>query len=771
MEHPILTTVSLRTKILVLVVTVTVSVAMVVGFANFIQASSMSRAAARSELNAETRVIASHISTAFRIARDQAFIIRNTPPIEGIIRAQRNDGIDPLDGSSLETWRARLADIFSAHLAVEREYTQIRYIGIEDGGREIVRVNRVGEDGFSVVPDDLLQRKQNEFYFLPGIQAEESEIYTSPITANREFGDVSSDMTPTVRTIVSVHTPEGAPYGMIAINSDIRVIFEEALMAASSNYEVYISDEDGNYIHYQPGVGIVRNQYAFQERFEPPALLSLDGEALQDVAGVTYVAYTLNTGRAGEAGLSFRILVGEPTEALMQGAYAIRQQSMMLAVSLVVLTAIGSLLFVTSLTRPLGELTQAVHDYGQSREPIEINVTSNDEIGDLGRAFVGMTKALQQSELSANTFENIIDGLILLQPDGIIQAMNPAARFMFGYEEDELIGQDISVLLPNGVRLEREGSFRHIPCFIEQHLVGETFEAEACQKNQDPLFVELTLSDVHKADSTLFSLLIRDISVRKQMEIMKDEFVSTVNHELRTPLTSMLGSLRLLKARLESKFKDDEKASMLLNMAQRSSDRLNHLVNDILDLEKIAAGKLEYRMEVVPCDDLVQDVVESHRVLAEEHGVTFELDLQAGDPPVNLDVSRFTQALVNLLSNAAKYSPPDEVVTIMTRRPTSSLIRISVSDNGPGIPEDFQDRIFERFSQADSSPTRRVGGNGLGLNITKNLVEAFDGQIDFDTKVGEGTVFHITLPIVAQVQSTSESNDVEAFVTQHSRIS
>ena len=168
MEITILTTVSLRAKILILVVTVTVSVAMVVGFANFIQASSMSRTAARAELHAETRVVAAHIQSAFQIANDQAFIIRNTPPIEGIIRAKANNGVDPYDGSTLETWRERLADIFRSHLEVEREYTQIRFIGIEDGGREIVRVNRLAE-GYEIVDAQELQRKGEEFYFQPGL--------------------------------------------------------------------------------------------------------------------------------------------------------------------------------------------------------------------------------------------------------------------------------------------------------------------------------------------------------------------------------------------------------------------------------------------------------------------------------------------------------------------------------------------------------------------------------------------------------------------------
>ena len=749
-------------------VSVTVSVAMVVGFANFIQARSMSRTASQAELHAETRVIAAHIESAFTIASDQAFILRNTPPIEGIIRARFHNGIDPYDGSTLATWRERLAEIFVSHLEVEREFTQIRYILRDEGGREIVRVNRTDE-GIQVVAEQDLQQKAGEFYFQQGLQTPLDAVYTSPITVNREYGEVSPDMTPTIRTIVSVPGPDGAPYGMIAINSDIRIILEEALLAAAPEYEVFIADGDNNFIHFRPGEGIVSNQYVFEDGFDPPALLGLGAADFQESEGLTYAVQTLEAGVDSGNGITFRIYVGQSTQTLMQGAYAIRRQSMLLAVSLVVLTAIGSLLFVTSLTRPLDQLTEAVQTYANTREPIEMKFNNKDEIGLLGLKFVEMTQALKQNELSANTFETIIDGLILLNPDGTIQSMNPAARFMFGYEEDTLIGQDISVLLPDGVTLERKGAVKRIPCFIEHNLVGETFEAEARQHNNERIFVELTLSDVQKDNGALYSLMIRDISERKQMEVMKDEFVSTVNHELRTPLTSMLGSLSLLRVRLQNRIEGDKKASSLLTMAQRNCDRLNLLVNDILDLEKIAAGKLEYRMEVVPCDDLVQDVVESHRVLAEEHDVQFVLDLQADDPLVRLDVSRFTQALVNLLSNAAKYSPSGETVTISTHLAHDDQIRISVADNGAGIPEDFQPHIFDRFSQADSSTTRRVGGNGLGLNIAKNLIEAFDGEISFETIIGEGTVFHILLPIHFEISEGAQRgrNDSFSLYEQH----
>lgn len=236
-----------------------------------------------------------------------------------------------------------------------------------------------------------------------------------------------------------------------------------------------------------------------------------------------------------------------------------------------------------------------------------------------------------------------------------------------------------------------------------------------------------------------------DITERKQMEIMKDEFVSTVNHELRTPLTTIFGSLDLLQHLAKEQM--DLRGQRLVNLAHDSCGRLTHLVDDILDLEKIAAGKMEYVVEPHDLKALVTDIVEQNQALADRFNVNFEIDHQIGPVKVDVDDNRFRQALVNLLSNASKFSPPRAPVTVTTRMLDAQTVRVSVADCGPGIPEKFQNRIFERFAQADSSTTRRTAGTGLGLNITKSIIEAFSGEVSFETRAGLGTTFHFDLPV------------------------
>jgi signal transduction histidine kinase len=218
---------------------------------------------------------------------------------------------------------------------------------------------------------------------------------------------------------------------------------------------------------------------------------------------------------------------------------------------------------------------------------------------------------------------------------------------------------------------------------------------------------------------------------------------------LRTPLTSIYGALGLLKIKAAGRL--DAKSNQLLELAHNSCQRLTVLVNDILDLEKIAAGKVEYRFEIIDICELVSSIVTQNASLAESRSITLETHFEIGDVAVRLDTGRFHQALINLLSNALRYSPQNDVVT----KRGSGQVRISVADNGPGIPESFQDKVFDRFAQADSSLTRQEGSSGLGLNITQTLIQAFGGEVSFETEEGRGTVFHFDLPICTLEQDAA----------------
>ena len=233
-----------------------------------------------------------------------------------------------------------------------------------------------------------------------------------------------------------------------------------------------------------------------------------------------------------------------------------------------------------------------------------------------------------------------------------------------------------------------------------------------------------------------------DITEIKRMERMKSEFVSTVSHELRTPLTSIRGSLGLATSGVVGEI--PVAAQELIDIAYKNSERLSFLINDILDIEKIESGKMRIDLQSQTLRPLMQQVVAANNGFAQSFSVYLVLSVDT-DAAVVIDANRFMQVMANLISNAVKFSSIDDSVEIVAMD-TRTGVRIEVRDRGPGIPTDFHERIFQRFSQADSSDTRARGGSGLGLAITKALVEKMHGEIGFAARAGGGTVFFVELP-------------------------
>ena len=241
----------------------------------------------------------------------------------------------------------------------------------------------------------------------------------------------------------------------------------------------------------------------------------------------------------------------------------------------------------------------------------------------------------------------------------------------------------------------------------------------------------------------LFIVQINDISEVKEMERTKSEFVSTISHELRTPLTSIRGALELMSSTELADLPDKRKR--LLDIARQNSDRLLQLVNDVLDLERIESRQFEFQYSDESIAELLEEGCEINMPMAQKLRQTLVIEQADPDTFVNVDRNRFGQVLSNLISNACKFSEPDNVVRISAVE-EGAFVKVSVTNRGAGIPDSFRQRVFQPFSQADGTDTRKVGGTGLGLNIAKQIVERMGGQIGFASVVNQETTFWFTCP-------------------------
>ena len=333
------------------------------------------------------------------------------------------------------------------------------------------------------------------------------------------------------------------------------------------------------------------------------------------------------------------------------------------------------------------------------------------------------------------------DTMVVVNHAGKIVLLNLQAEKEFGYSRDELLGQNIKKIIPNRVdeRLIGNGlpSSRNALGFQ----IGSEVELTGRRKDGGEFPIEIMLSPFESAERIL---VIRDISVRRQTERLKDEFVATVSHELRTPLTSISGSLGLLAGQWASKL--PESAARLLTIAHTNSQRLARLLNDILDIEKLESGRVVFSLSKVAVRSLVEHAIEDNRGFAESYGVSVRLDSASLELDVNADPDRLAQVITNLLSNAIKFSPSGGEVTIAVEK-NADDVRITVRDHGSGVPDEFKPHIFEKFAQADATNTRQKGGTGLGLSIVKQIVERLGGTIGFADAPGGGATFFVELPV------------------------
>jgi len=361
----------------------------------------------------------------------------------------------------------------------------------------------------------------------------------------------------------------------------------------------------------------------------------------------------------------------------------------------------------------------------------------------------------------AAIFDGAIDGIVTLNPSGSIETVNSAATRMFGYEAAELDRRDVSLLID--IAPDGEGEFLKRLGASQGALEGGLLrQMEARRKDGETFPVDVALGAMSLPTGVHVVAIVRDISERRRMEQMKDEFVSTVSHELRTPLTSIAGSLGLLAGGVAGAL--PEKAARLIQIAQANSQRLVRLINDILDIEKIESGKL--RLDMVPLDlrEIAQRSVEGVNGYADDLGVT--LTLSEGEPvAIRGDADRLIQVVTNLLSNALKFSPRGSEVRI-TVDPETRIARLSVVDQGPGIPDAFRARIFSKFAQADGSDTRAKGGTGLGLAIAREIAERHGGRLWFESAEGHGATFHLDLPLADEARGSVDIDGPRLLIVE-----
>jgi NtrC-family two-component system sensor histidine kinase KinB len=413
-----------------------------------------------------------------------------------------------------------------------------------------------------------------------------------------------------------------------------------------------------------------------------------------------------------------------------------------------------SLLLSNLLVKPVRRMMEATQKISEGNYDVEISIQSSDELGDLTNDFNKMAKKLKayhdlnidqilaEKRKSDAIIRSIDDGIVVVDKELKVSGINPTAAKALNIEHDQIQNKHFLEVVKN------EMLFNYVKQSVETGQPPSIEERKTIftiQDGEKQRHYQFSITPVHGKPGALLGvvLLLRDVTRLTEWDRLKSEFVMIASHELRTPLTSIGMSIKLLLERTMEKL--DGKEQQLLWAAHEDLQRLKNLVNNLLDLSKIEAGKMAMEFENISVDTLCQNATSVLKTQIDAKGVNVILDLHPQFPNVKADANKIIWLLTNLISNALRYTDSGGQIRLSAER-IDPFIHVSVIDTGPGIPFEVQSKIFDKFVQIKSD--KALGGSGLGLTICKEIIRAHGGTIWVDSTPGKGATFTFTLPTV-----------------------
>jgi PAS domain S-box-containing protein len=536
----------LSTRLFLVMVGLVAATAIAVGWLSYrnVEAAVLPRAIERVE--SHVRLLAAELEIYARSARADIAGFRTAVALNGIVRAHVAGGTDPVDGATTEkTWRDRMAARYAAELASKPAYSQFRIIGVDDGGRELVRVDRMGKDGaIRIVPDAELQKKGDRGYFTATLAVQPDEIYVSPVELNQENGVFETPHVPVLRVSAPIQTPDGKPFGIVIINLDMRPIFSELRTETRRGANLYIVNEKGDYLvnpdprrEYGTELGSPNRWHTdfprFAAAFTPGEIAA---RALTDAADEQVGVGVAWTRLAG--GPQVAVIEVVPRRVLVAAGSVVRDASVLAGIAAVLCALLLSVLIARSLARPLVQMTAAIDAFGRG-EPMKIPAAAGGEIGVLARAFARMSGEVQEKtaalereieehrrtaaarerladreRLFSAAVQSSNDAIVTQTLDGVITGWNPASERLFGYSADDAIGQRIEIIVPE----ERHAEAREILAKVGR---GETvYHFETVRRTKDGRTIEVSLgvSPIKSPSGAIVGAckLARNITERKR---------------------------------------------------------------------------------------------------------------------------------------------------------------------------------------------------------------------------------------------------------------
>ncbi len=416
-----------------------------------------------------------------------------------------------------------------------------------------------------------------------------------------------------------------------------------------------------------------------------------------------------------------------------------------------------ALVIAAWLSRPILAIAETSRRMAEGDLSRRVAAHAGGELGEAARAFNEMAERLAGSAVeNARLYEEVeaerirltlvmesaSDAIIIADSAGHIVSWNSGAQTLLGYTPDQILGKPADTLMPERYRESHRAGLERLGSTGVARVIGRAIEVTGLRRDGSEVPLELSLAGWTTKQGTFYSGIARDVTERKQVEQMKSDFVSFVTHQLRTPLAGIKWMLELAQ---EAPDVPEEPASYVQD-ARQAAERLIGLVNDLLDVSRLESGKLKVTLQPVGLGELTQSVLDDLVTLVREKGHRLSMEGAERVPAVMADPQLLRQVILNLTSNAIKYTPPGGDVAIRMEV-ANGAVRWAIRDSGIGIPKESRARLFEKFFRADNVHTISTEGTGLGLYLVRLILEKFSGEVWCESEEGKGSTFIFTLPV------------------------
>ncbi|HIB69775.1 MAG TPA: PAS domain S-box protein [Phycisphaerales bacterium] len=728
------------------------------------------------ELDSETHLQGLRFLARIQEVRQDVSFLSGTPPIEGIVRAKEAGGTDPLDGSTEAMWKSRLQTIFSQMAQAKPHYVQIRYIGLSDGGRELVRVDRRGLGGaIRVVAEDELQKKGDQSYFTDAIRGPAGQVSLSNIDLNKEGSVITTPRCPVLRASIPVYSGHRL-IGVVVINQSIEDIFREISSSADGHHIYYLTNAKGDYLYHPDENKTFAFEFnrvsrfpadypSFASQFEEGGetsnteVIERDGETrLVSVRLVNYDPF--------HPGQMLGIVLSENLHEVTQASRMVKRRAYLIIFGMVLVGVTAGAIKARRISEPFQKISQVVEDFDGERRG-DLPVHDSGEAGQLAQAFDKMLGKieLQRSNLKVEAQErhraeqevravlnSAPDAVVTIDSDGTLLSFNPRAEKIFGWSAQDAVGQNVKILMPEQTAQRHDhylDNYRRGKPSGAGSLVRELF---ASRKDGSQFPIELTIGPVDVFGETHFVGIIRDVSERKEAEKQLrelneslarsnaelEQFAHVASHDLQAPLRAIMSFSQLLE--LEHAHELSVQGREFLDHISESAVRMRSLIRDLLALSKV--GSLDRTPTMVDLEGVMSEVLDNLSVAIRESGAQIKYQSL---PTVMGHYSLLVQLFQNLVQNSIVYGPEDGVPRItLEARPTEAGYELEVADNGRGIAPEHQERVLQMFQRLD--PRANPEGTGIGLPLCKKIAERHGGRLRLESTLGLGTKFFIELP-------------------------